>query len=129
MDFLKQATGMLDLQLYRGSVRSLYTILDNVDAFVDEEEEEEIIMDENYETSVYVEVKEEKPLSAGDVLKALKNIGTALTENNEEVYDPAAKKETKEKKGGLFGGLFSQETIQLEGDDATGLKRQPKKRN
>ena len=128
MDFLKQATGKLDLQFYRGSVRSLYTILDNKSAFV-EEEEEEIVMDENYETSVYVEVKEEKPLTAGDVFNALKNIGAALTESKEEVYDPAAKKQEKEKKGGLFGGLFNQETIQLEGDDASGLKRQPKKPN
>jgi hypothetical protein len=127
MNFLRDSSGTLDLQFYRGTVRTLYTILDNLDAFQDEDDEEEVVMDENYETSVYVEVKEEKPLSAGDVFNALKNIGNALMEKDEETYNPSAEG-AKEKKG-LFGGMFSQETIQLEGDDATGLKRQPKNRN
>jgi len=121
MDFLKSSSGTLKLQLYRGTVRTLYTMLENMNAFDDaEDEEEEIIMDENYETSVYVEVEEEKPLSAGDVFNALKNIGSKLTEKD-ETYVPK-----KEEKKGFFGGIFNQETIQLEGDDAKGLKGQPR---
>lgn len=128
MDFLKTSSGTLELQLYRGTVATLYTMLENMNAFQDEDEEQEIIMDENYETSVYVNVEdyEEKPISAGDVFNALKNIGSKLTEKDES-YTPD-KEEKKEKKG-LFGGMFSQETIQLEGDDAKGLKRNPKNRN
>lgn len=128
MDFLKNSPSSLELQLYRGTVRQLYTIIENMNAFEDDaDEEEEVVMDENYETTVFVEVEDEKPLSAGDVFNALKNIGNKLTEKDDDAYVP--KKEEKKENKGLFGGLFSGETIQLEGDDAKGLKRQPKNRS
>lgn len=128
MDFLKSSSGTLELQLYRGPVSQLFTTLTNMDAFVDEDVEEEVIMDENYETTVYVEVEEEKPLTAGDVFNALKNIGSKLTEKDDDSYTPKVEpeEEIKTEKKGLFGGLFTQETIQLEGEDAAGTKRYKK---
>jgi hypothetical protein len=109
----------LDLQLYRGSVASLYTIVTNKNGGVvgmeednnneEDEEMEEIIMDENYEPPIVTaEDYGDQTISvskvAGEAIKSL---------------------------GGLFaGGLKSlvtaskpTETIQLEGDDAkTGQK-------
>ena len=123
MTMLKDSPVQMELQLYRGNVRSLFVALNNMTPLVEtrrREEEEIIIMDENYVSPVRVEVVEEKPLTAGDVFNAFKKIGTKLTESD------APPPEKKEKKG-LFGGMFSGETIQLDGDDAKGLKRNPKK--
>lgn len=68
-----------------------------MNAFEDDDEEEVVVMDENYETSVYVEVEEEKPLSAGDVFNALKNIGSKLTEKDDTCTKARRRKEGKER--------------------------------
>merc|ERR1712232_1118307 len=109
MSSLVKAPQKLNLQLYRGSMTSLFTILRNRDAFPDEVlgSEEEVIMDENYEDY------NDKPLTPGDVMKALGKLGGAMKSNEPEL----------KKKKGLFGGMFCGETVQLEGDDATGLGR------
>lgn len=123
MNTLKNAPTNLELKLYRGSVRTLFTVLDNMKLFEEEEEDGDVavVMDENYESPVRIEVVEEKPLTAGDVFNAFKKIGSTLTEKRDAP--------PKQEKKGLFGGMFSGETIQLDGDDASGLKRQKKNLN
>ena len=127
MDFLKRLSGTLQLQLYRGTVRTLYTTLDNMNVLEDDDDDDvDVVFDENYESPVRIEVKEEKPLTAGDIFEGLKNIVTKITEK-EESYIPGAEEKNENK--GLFGGMFSGETIQLEGDDAKGIKGQPRNKN
>lgn len=124
MGMLQSASGKLDLVLYRGPVSTLFTILGNQlgegefvrdDEDEDEQGEEEIIMDENYESPVRIEVKEKKPLSPADLFKAMEKVGKMMFEDN----TPPEAKEQK-KKQGFFG--FGAETIQLDGDDANTLK-------
>ena len=107
MDKLRNYESPLNLVLYRGSISSLLTIAMNKNGMVEPEEEEEeaIVMDENYEAPIItMEEYEDDTISvskvAGDALKSL---------------------------GNMFGGglksITSTETIQLEGDDAkTGMK-------
>jgi hypothetical protein len=125
MSILQSAPARLDLKLYRGSADSLYTILgnrmDEDESFSEEEEEgdSKTVMDEDYwNDAVRIEVKERKPLSAGDVFKALGKLGSMLTEGEK----PPAGGETQEKKksGGFFG--MGTESIQLDGNDADTLK-------
>ena len=87
----------------------------------------EIVMDESYESPVRVNVEDydDSPLSVGDVFKAIKKVGEILTEEPETPASAEPQQKT-EKKGGIFG-LFQQETIQLEGDEAAGLKGQTRK--
>lgn len=121
MDLLRSGADPLELQLFRGDIRQLYTILDNQNLIEEEEPEEEVIMDENYESPVQInvaEVEDEEPLSVGDVFNAFKKIGGKMIEENKQKAAAAPKDEKK----GLFGGMFAKEAIQLEGDDASGLK-------
>jgi hypothetical protein len=114
MTLLKESPDPLELDLYRGNVNQLYTILMNQQELggdaIEEEDDEEIIMDDSYESPVQIDVSqyEDQSLSesAGDVVK---NVGKFFGGGDDK----------KEKKG-LFGGMFSKETIQLEGDDGTG---------
>jgi hypothetical protein len=122
MGMLQSASGKLDLVLYRGPVTTLFTILGNQlgeGEFVrdedDDEGEEEVIMDENYESPVRIEVKEKKPLSAGDLFKAMGKVGKMMFEDN---TPPEVKQQKKTQ--GFFG--LGAETIQLDGDDANTLK-------
>mmetsp|Transcript_25780 Transcript_25780/g.29472 ORF Transcript_25780/g.29472 Transcript_25780/m.29472 type:complete len:243 (+) Transcript_25780:133-861(+) len=133
MELLKETDGELELQLYRGSVSLLYKILENrgVEAEEDEEkDEEEEELTEDYESPVVVNVEDYKPLTAGDFVKAFKNVGKMITEDNQSSPAKAQKsekpKEERKKSGGIFG-MFKQETIQLEGDEASGVNGQ--KRN
>jgi hypothetical protein len=121
MGALQSAPSKLDLILYRGSVGSVYTILSNridEDEAVrdDDEGDEAVIMDEDYESPVVMEVREQKALSFGDVFKAMGKVGQMLTE---DTTDPEVKKE-KKKAGGFFG--MGGESIQLDGDAADTLK-------
>ncbi len=126
MGFLQAAPAKLELVMYRGPVSSMYTILSNQleegewvrdddDDDNDDEGEEEVIMDENYESPVRIEVKEKKPLSAGDLFKAMGKVGKMIFEDDR----PAEVKQPK-KKQGFFG--IGGEAIQLDGDDANTLK-------
>jgi len=127
---LVAADGALELQMYRGSVRSLYVILlnkkeDSSNAVADEgdDDDEAVIMDENYESPVQIDISqfEDKPLTPGDVLKAFKKIGSMLKEGEKSTTE---KQEAKPKGGffGLFGGE-KKEDFFLDDDDASSLKR------
>jgi hypothetical protein len=121
MRFLQDAPTSLDLVMYRGPVRTLYTILSNrMDEGEsvredDDKGDEPVIMDENYESPVRIEVKERKPLGVGDVFKAMGKLGKMLVDDNGETKSVETKK-----KSGFFG--MGGESIQLDGNDATGLK-------
>mmetsp|Transcript_20502 Transcript_20502/g.59409 ORF Transcript_20502/g.59409 Transcript_20502/m.59409 type:complete len:234 (+) Transcript_20502:38-739(+) len=120
MSKLQAAQGNVELVMYRGTVANLYTILGNqMDEgdFIrdDDDGEEEVIMDENYESPVKIEVKEKKPLSPGDFFKAAGKVGKMLFDDDK----PKQSKEEK-KKQGFFG--IGGETIQLDGNDADTLK-------
>jgi hypothetical protein len=125
MDLLQQGSGSLELTLYRGPVRQLFTILGNrleegeSIQEEDDEDSEPVIMDENYESPVRVEVKEEKPLTPGDFFKAIGKVGSMVAETLKE--DTSAPK----KKSGFFG--IGAESIQLDGSDAKGYKEEKPK--
>jgi hypothetical protein len=121
MGGLQSASGDLDLVMYRGPVSNMYTIFSNQmseDDFLrdDEEGDEEIIMDEDYETPVVIEVKERKPLTPGDFFKAAAKVGKMLVEDD----TPPEVKQEKKKKSGFFG--IGGEAVQLDGEDAKGYK-------
>lgn len=127
MGMLIAAPETLDVQLFRGNGATLNTVLNNIKGYNPEEEEEEeiIIMDENYVSPFVIEVNEDddKPLTAGDVMKAFKKIGSNLKEDFASTPAPPKEKEESSEKKGFFGGMFGGgETIQLEGTDADGLK-------
>jgi hypothetical protein len=123
MDVLRDAE-ILDLMLFRGPAKLLYQILDNQDTQPEEEDEDEdegVMFDENYESPVTVPIPEDYddgPLTAGDVMNAFKKVTSGKGGD---------KKEEGEKKGGFFSGMFSKETVQLDGDDANTMKGPPKK--
>lgn len=130
---------VLNLVMYRGPVRDLYTILGNQlgegesiqddgdDDEYDDDSDEVVIMDENYESPVRIEVKEEKPLTAADFVKAIGKLGSMVAET---ITAPAGGEESSsenvpKKKTGFFG--FGAESIQLDGEDAAGYKREKPK--
>jgi hypothetical protein len=122
MTTFQDSSGMLDLVLFRGPVAAMYTILGNQmgeGEFVrdDEEGEEEIIMDENYESPVVIEVKEKRSLTPGDFFKAAAKVGKMFMEAPE---GPQGAKTEKKKNQGFFG--IGAEAIQLDGNDANTLK-------
>mmetsp|Transcript_15994 Transcript_15994/g.19213 ORF Transcript_15994/g.19213 Transcript_15994/m.19213 type:complete len:225 (-) Transcript_15994:107-781(-) len=115
MDLLINADSQVQVQLFRGDVRSLFNILTNLKGGpVEDEGEEPDVIDENY-VPPRIEVVEQEPLTAKDLLRGLGKAVSIITED-------LAPKKDEEKKGGFFGGVFSGETIQLEGDDASGTK-------
>jgi hypothetical protein len=114
MGLLKNGDDPLELRLFRGPVEDLYQTVfktDDLDSLI--VEDEEVIIDENYESPVVVAINEDddRPLTAGDVMNALKKM-SGMTD---------AKNTGEKKKGGFFGGMFSGETVQLDGDDANTL--------
>jgi PDZ domain len=124
MTVLQESKTKMTLTLYRGTVRELYAILRNRDLQVDDEEEgeEEVIMDENYESPVVVEFTEDPGF---DVMKAFAKLtggGGAKKSSSEDYQQPEQEPKQEKKKGGGLFGMFG-EAVQLEGDDATGIKR------
>lgn len=114
MATLQASPAKMKLLMYRGNVKNLYTIIDNrnLDIVDDDDGSEAVVMDENYESPVRIEVKEPEKL---DLMKVFNK----LTEKKESpAATPAPKKEPKKSGGGLFG-MFG-ESVQLEGDDASG---------
>ena len=79
-------------------------------------------MDEDYESPVKVEVKEQKPWTAGEVFSVMGKLGKALLEDDapppQEVTEQPEGEAPKKKGGGGFFGIGA-EAIQLDGDDAT----------
>jgi hypothetical protein len=132
MGLFSQSSGNnMELLLYRGPVTAVYTILSNQleddesvrdnDDDYDENDSEAVIMDENYESPVQIEVKEVKPLTPGDFLKAFKKVGSMLLTDDDSTGGPNDEPKQKKKGGGGFFGLGG-ESIQLDGDDAGTLK-------
>ena len=128
MTMLKEGPPVLDLQMYRGGVRSLYVILQNRAGDMtsddeDDEGEEAVIMDENYVSPVVIDVSQydDSPLSVGDFVNAFKNLSKKLTASDEDAPPAPTKQQGETKKSGGIFGMFQQETIQLDGDDATGI--------
>ena len=130
---LQDAPGPVDLVLYRGPVASLFTILSNqigegesvgqsTVADADDDDGEEIVMDEDYESPVKVEVKEQKPWTAGEVFSVMGKLGKVLLEDDapppQEITEQPEEEARKKKGGGGFFGIGA-EAIQLDGDDAT----------
>ena len=123
----------LDLLFYRGPIGQLYTILSNQELlqYLDDEDdygEEAVVMDENYVSPVKIEVKEQKPLTAGDVFKAFGKLGgmaiDTLTAPVLEERPPSSSEQQqqepppKKKKTGFFG--IGGETVQMDGEEARG---------
>jgi hypothetical protein len=127
MDVLRDAE-TLDLMLFRGPAKLLYQVLQNQDTQPEEEEEEEdddegTMFDDDYESPVRVPIDDEAeedygPLTPGDVMNAFKKVTSGLS-------DSVEKDGTKKK--GFFSSMFSDETVQLDGDDANTMKGPPKK--
>ncbi|KAL3922942.1 MAG: hypothetical protein SGILL_001939 [Bacillariaceae sp.] len=130
MGILQDSNGDLDLTLHRGPVRQMFTILGNqleegesIQEEDDDEDSEPVIMDENYESPVVVEVKEEKPLTPGDFLKAMGKVASMVGETLTE--DTKSDSSAPKKKTGFFG--IGAETIQLDAADAKGYKEDKRK--
>ena len=125
MDVLRDAE-TLDLMLFRGPAKLLYQVLQNQDTQPEEEEEDDdegIMFDDDYESPVRVPIDDEVeedygPLTPGDVMNAFKKVTSGLGNSVE-------KDGTKKK--GFFSSMFSDETVQLDGDDANTMKGPPKK--
>ena len=141
MGILQEDSNALNVIMYRGPVRQLYTVLSNQldegqSIFDDEDDYDEndidsqpVIMDENYESPVRVEVKEQKPLTPGDFVKAFGKLGSMLgdtltSDPNEGNSDATAASTPPppKKKTGFFG--FGTEAVQLSGEDAKGYRQE-----
>jgi PDZ domain len=121
MDQLRNSPSPLDLQLYRGSISSLFTIVVNKNGMVDvdgddndddddDDEQDGIVMDENYEPPIVTaEDYGDNTISVSKVAgEAFKSIGGMFSGGFKSIMTAPSK---------------MNETIQLEGDDAkTGQK-------
>ena len=118
LSVLKNAPSPVELQLYRGTIKSLFTIVINrrsddynpdaeEDDYEDEDalSDEEIVFDENYESPVIMSAEE-----FGDDTISISGVATDTAKSIGNVFSP-------EKIGGFFGKMFTQETIQLEDKD------------
>jgi hypothetical protein len=133
MTTLRTAPDPMQLTLFRGTARQLYTILGNrqveeTNEDDDNEDEDRILMDENYESPVKVPIDDDEfgqdndaPLTVGEVFTAFQKMGSMVADRMTPSSSSSTSSEKKKGKG-LFGGLFSQETIQLDGDDASTIK-------
>jgi PDZ domain len=111
MSLLKDSASPVELQLYRGTLQSLFTIVLNRrgDDYVPEEESEEeseqIVFNESYESPVIMTAEE-----FGDDTISVSQVAKETAESIGTIFSPKAI-------GGFFGQMFSQETIQLEDKD------------
>ena len=117
MGLLQNAPTDMELLMYKGPAKNLYKILTNRNVQLDAREEDMPVMDENYESPVKVDVSQQKEFSLGKAFSRLTGGGDETTPT-EEKKEPVGT--GKKKSGGGLFGLFSQETIQLDGDEASG---------
>ena len=128
MDNMINSPNPMELTLFEGSVKELYfAISDDVDlGDEDANDDEEVVMDENYETPVVIDVEPgDEDLPDYDLGLAIKGLGVlgsrAMEMAKDTVKESLAKKEEeggeKKKSGGFFGSIFNQKTIQLEDGD------------
>merc|ERR1711957_95151 len=130
MDRLQDGPSTLSLVMYRGSADSLFAVLDNQlgegETLYDDDDDDDdfdaqpVVMDENYESPLVIEVKEEAPL---DYAKGFRKLGGMLLETLTSGPDDGATDAPPppKKKTGFFG--IGGETVQLEGDVADGTSR------
>jgi len=136
MNLLQNEPKNLDLLLYRGPARQLFTVLFNQleegesiyddDDDYEDEDSEPVIMDESYESPVRIEVKEQKPLTPGDFVKAFGKLGSmmaeTLTSEPKDSIDTPASSSQPKKKTGFFG--IGGEAVQLDAEEARGYRRE-----
>ncbi|CAB9501873.1 expressed unknown protein [Seminavis robusta] len=122
MGLLQSSPAKMTLLLYRGSVRDVYNILNKRGIEADSDGgEEEVIMDENYESPVRVEVVPEENFDFMKAFSKLTGGGAKRDQDDDDEYIASAPPKQEKKKGGGLFGMFG-ESIQLDGDDATGTK-------
>ena len=128
MNALRNAPDPIELDLFRGTVSQLYTIMMNLEGIselssddVDDDDEDGlsddlIVMDEDYESPVQIDVSqfENEQSIQESASNVIKNLGKIFSSNDDEDKNG---KSGGAKKGGLFGGMFSKETIQLDFED------------
>lgn len=124
MTLLREGGDPLELDLYRGSAKQMYTIMMNLreeEGANDDEDEEsdddEIIMDENYESPVTIDMSQyenEQSLSVS-ASNVMKNLGKMFSNKNDD--DDDQNNNNKPKKKGMFDSMFSKDTIQLDFED------------
>jgi hypothetical protein len=138
MGMLQSEPKVLNLVMYRGPASQMFTILtnqldegeslyDDEDEY-DEEDSQPVIMDENYESPVRIEVKEEKPLTPGDFVKAFGKLASMAAETltadpDEGNSDTAASPPPPPKKKTGFLGIGG-ESVQLDGNEARGYRQE-----
>jgi PDZ domain len=119
LSLIKDAPSPVELQLYRGTIKSLFTIVVNrrsddynPDAEEEDEFEEEgvvsdddIVFDENYESPVIMSAED-----FGDDTISISGVATDAAKSIGNIFSPQTI-------GGFFGKMFPQETIQLEDKD------------
>jgi hypothetical protein len=133
-------TNTLQLQLYRGTIKRVYVLLRELNAFdpADDDgnesnESDRIVMDESYESPVKVDVsayqqQEEDPITVGDIFKVFQKVlvggTTKPTGDDKKTTDDTPSATTPQTKKGMLATFFppAGETIQLDGDDARSLK-------
>jgi hypothetical protein len=118
MGLLRNAPKDMELLMYKGPAKNLYKILTNRNVQLDAREEDMPVMDENYESPVKVDVSQQKEFSLGKAFSRLAGGGDE-TSSAEEKKQSVGAGNKKKSGGGLFG-IFNQETIQLEGEEASG---------
>ena len=124
LTMIQNAPAPVDLQLYRGTVKSLFTIVLNRRSDEDETDDEnsspdepdedddegmvsddDIVFDENYESPVIMSAEE-----FGDDTISISGVATEAAKSVGNIFSPKGI-------GGFFGKMFPQETIQLEDKD------------
>lgn len=144
MGLLQEAPKSLSLVMYRGSVSQLYTVLSNNldegESIYDDEDDygdedsQPVIMDENYESPVQIEVKEQKPLTPGDFVKAFGKLGSMLGETLAADPNEGSAVEASsdappppKKKSGFFG--MGGDSVQLDDQEARGYRLEKNENN
>jgi PDZ domain len=124
----------LELQMFRGSPRDLYTILENkqenaISIIMDDTGDEdavEVVMDESYESPVVVPVDESDIDDVDDIQLTPQDISKVFSNVASNLFGNLGKENVKRDPAGdgksFLASMFQQETIQLDGDDATTLK-------
>jgi hypothetical protein len=119
LSLIKDAPSPVELQLYRGTIKSLFTIVinrrsDDYDPDSEQEDDyeeegvvsdDEIVFDEDYESPVVMSAED-----FGDDTISISGAAASAAESIGNIFSPQSI-------GGFFGKMFPQETIQLEDKD------------
>lgn len=120
LSLIKSAPSPVELQLYRGTIKSLFSIVVNrrsddynPDAAQEDDDyeeegvvsDDEIVFDESYESPVIMSADD-----FGDDTISISGVATDAAKSIGNIFSPQTI-------GGFFGKMFPQETIQLEDKD------------